>query len=223
MTLRRRLEDARLPVWLLGKSLTGWLRLCLATTDWRVEGREALTADLSRGPVLYLLWHSRSLLGPAHWPSGAAPLTSLHAGSPIGRAGGVVQASFGLDAVQMTGRRDGQSANRLILSAARAGQSIGMVGDGPWGPARQLNDAALSWATRLRRPVWAYAFSTTRQRRANSWDRQLVPLPFGQGAVVFRRLDLGAASGEAARAALAAHLDGAAEAADRMVGLPPGP
>ena len=223
MTLRKRLESSPFLVQALGTCLALYLRACVVGNRWTVEGREALLADLREGPVLLILWHSRSALAGAFWPRRPGPMTVLHDGSPMGRIAARVKRHFGLETVQATRRQDDGSPGREIIRAARAGRSIGMVADGPRGPARQINDAAFGWAQRLDRPVWGFAFATSRQRRAQSWDRQLFPLPFGRGAVVFARIERAPHwTAAETRQALAAQLDRIAARADALIGLPPG-
>ena len=223
MSLRRRIENSRRLAAVLGWLMGAWFWLCWRTTRWHVEGRDDLRRDAAEGPVLYLLWHSRSALGPAFWPSDVRALTSLHDGSPIGRVGGNVQRFFGLNAVQMSRRKTG-NPTREILTAFRRGDAIGMVGDGPAGPARLLNDAALGWARKLDVPVYGMAFATARNTRAKSWDKQLLPSLFTRGAVVYARLDLSSDwSADDTRLALANHLDTVTARADAILGLSPGP
>ena len=37
--------------------------------------------------------------------------------------------------------------------------------------------------------MFCYAFATTRGKQLNTWDRMLLPLPYGRGAKVFARFD----------------------------------
>ena len=111
----------------------------------------------------------------------------------------------------------------------RAGHSIAIAGDGPVGPAHKLQDPPLDWASKLNAPVFAYAFSTTKGRRFNSWDRLLMPRLFGRGAQVFCRYTHPVprqpddADRAALRASLEQFLDTTTARADALLGLPPAP
>lgn len=190
--LRRRLEHSPTLARILARLAGGYLRLCQRTIHWQIEGLDDLTADLAKGPVLLVMWHERSLMGPLHWPVAVGQLSSLYASSPIGRVSGAMQRQFGLRPMEMAEGQSNVGASRVVLRRVQEGVSIGMTGDGPLGPALQVKDAPLDWARAMQRPVWGYAFAARRHRRLNAWDRMIVPLPFTRGAVVFRRLQAAA-------------------------------
>jgi lysophospholipid acyltransferase (LPLAT)-like uncharacterized protein len=189
VSLRNRIENsktlARALAWLAG----GYLAFCNRTTKWQVDGLEELRAALAQGPVLLVMWHSRSVMGALHWPVADAPLSSLYDSSAIGRVSGALQQRVGLQPMEMSRHRGNRAASRVVLKRLRDGVSIGMTGDGPLGPALMIKDAPLDWARVTGVPVFCYAFSTTRGRRLQSWDRMLMPYPFGRGAVVFAPFD----------------------------------
>lgn len=189
MSLRNWIENSQTLAqglaWLAG----GYLAFCNRTTSWQTAGLAELRAALAQGPVLLVMWHERSIMGALHWPVADGPLSSLYAASAIGRVSGALQRRVGLQATQMSNSRSNLAASRAVMKRLRAGVSIGMTGDGPLGPALMLKDAPLEWARVTGVPVFCYAFATTRGRRLRSWDRMLVPYPFGRGALVFARFD----------------------------------
>jgi lysophospholipid acyltransferase (LPLAT)-like uncharacterized protein len=187
MSLRKRIEKSEFFAAKLGGIAGRYLAFCNRTTNWRVEGLDVLEAALAEGPVLLVMWHSRSVMGALHWPVASGPLSSLYDRSPIGRVSGAVQRYAGLQPMEMSRKVSNRVASRTILRRVKDGVSIGMTGDGPLGPALQLKDAPLDWARATGMPIFCYAFSTTRGRRLKSWDEMLVPQPFGKGAYVFSR------------------------------------
>lgn len=229
MSLRKRIEQSEFLAALLGRLAGRYLAFCNRTTKWQVEGLDDLRAALTKGPVLLVMWHSRSVMGALHWPVADGPLSSLYASSPIGRVSGAVQRWVGLQPMEMSEKQSNRAASRMILTRVKDGVSIGMTGDGPLGPALKVKDAPLDWARATGMPVFAYAFATTKGRRLASWDQMLVPYPFGKGAYIFRQYpdaiprDLDPDQREALRAGLAAFLNDTSKAADTRLGLPPGP
>jgi lysophospholipid acyltransferase (LPLAT)-like uncharacterized protein len=229
MTLGKRLAKSPTVIRGVGGLAHLWLARCQRRTRWQTRGEEALRAALAEGPVLLVLRHSRLMMGPFHWPRDAADLSSLHDTSPIARIAGDTHRRCGLTPVAMSARLSNLAMSRLVMDRMRAGASIGITADGPLGPAGEINDPPLDWARITGAPVFFYAASMTRQTRAASWDRLLLPRPGGEGAVVFRpwedtmprRAD--AAAREAARASMKAGLDATTAEADAMLGLPPGP
>lgn len=224
MTFRQRIEHSKVLAWLLASLAGAYLTLCQRTSRWDYRGLDTLKADLVDGPVLLLMWHGRSLMGPIHWPVAAGPLSSLYDASPIGRVSGALQRKRGLQPMEMSNKMSNLAASRVILKRVREGVSIGMTGDGPLGPDRQVKDAPLEWARVMKRPVYGYAFATRRHKILGSWDKMMLPLPFTRGAVVFAAipLDLPRQSTptdmETARQHIANGLDRAEALADSIVG-----
>lgn len=229
MSLRKRIEKSETLAALLAGIAGRYLAFCNRTTNWKVEGLEALEADLENGPVLLVMWHSRSIMGALHWPVAAGPLSSLYDRSPIGRISGALQRRVGLQPMEMSKRRSNLAASRIVLKRVREGVSIGMTGDGPLGPALAFKDAPLEWARVTGMPVYGYAFSTTKGQRLKSWDQMLVPRPYGTGAVVFVRFsgeiprkpsDI---AREELREALTTFLNDLTAQADSLAGVRKGP
>ncbi|WP_238112251.1 DUF374 domain-containing protein [Yoonia sp. I 8.24] len=229
MSLRRKIEKSN---WLAARiaTLAGWyLGRCNRRISWKTEGLSELQAALADGPVLLVMWHSRSIMGALHWPVADGPLSSLHDSSPVGRVSGALQRRVGLQPIRMSRKKANRAASRMVLKRVKEGVSIGMTGDGPLGPALSVKDASLDWARATGMPVFCYAFSVTKGRRLKSWDQMLVPHPSGKGAYVFAQLD-GKASRkmtpeeiEVLRAQMHQLMVDTTARADRLVGLDPGP
>lgn len=128
-------------------------------------------------------------MGAVHWPVKFGQLSSLYASSPIGRVSGAMQRQFGLQPMEMADGQSNVAASRKIMKRVQEGISIGMTGDGPLGPALQVQNAPLDWARAMQRPVYAYAFATQRQRKLSTWDSMILPLPFSKGAIVFQKIE----------------------------------
>ncbi len=229
MSLRKRIEQSQTLAAGVA-AVAGWyLARSKKRTDWTSEGLDDLHAALSQGPVLLVMWHSRCLMAAEHWPIPDGPLSSLYNSSPVGRLAGALHRRVGLQPMQMSAKRSNRSASLKVLRRVKEGISIGMTGDGPTGPALQVQPAVLEWARVTGLPIFAYAFSTARQKRMSSWDRMLVPKPGGRGGFVFRRFDgriprkMDAAEAAEWRARLKAFFDETTHAADRLAGTSAGP
>lgn len=229
VSLRRKIEQSD---WLAARiaALAGWyLGLCNRRITWKTEGLTDLQAALKDGPILLVMWHSRSVMGALHWPVNDGPLSSLHDSSPVGRVSGALQRRAGLQPIQMSRKKSNRSASRMILKRAKEGVSIGMTGDGPLGPALAVKDAPLDWARATGIPVFCYAFSVEKGRRLNSWDQMLVPRAGGKGAYVFARLEaqvsrqMTPAEIDGLRAQMHQQLVDATARADALIDLPHGP
>tara|TARA_B110000503_G_scaffold139645_1_gene228511 strand:+ start:130 stop:810 length:681 start_codon:yes stop_codon:yes gene_type:complete len=205
-------------------TVVGWyLRVCIITSRWTVEGVEALKSDLADGPVLCVLWHGRLLMIAPHWPRDAGSLSCLHDTAPIGRVAGALQAYFGLQPIKMSAHQSNIVASRTVMKRTRAGVSIGITADGPVGPGYVVKDAPLEWARTIQRPIYGYAFSMHRHKILGSWDKMMLPLPFSNGSVVFERMNVTVPRRadtqeiEAARTAMQTGLDSVTARADHLV------
>ncbi|MEL6685771.1 MAG: hypothetical protein AAFN63_06760 [Pseudomonadota bacterium] len=229
MSLRKRIEKSQRLATLVASVAGSYLRVCHRTTKWTVAGLQDLQNALQDGPVLLVMWHSRSVMGALHWPVADGPLSSLYDRSPIGRVSGALQRSAGLQPMEMSRKLSNRAASKVVLQRVKEGVSIGMTGDGPLGPALHVKDAPLDWARATGMPVFCYAFSTTKGRRLRSWDQMLVPHPFGKGAHVFRRFPgtvprrLDAAEREALRDEMCRWMNEVMAEADALAGVEVGP
>lgn len=229
MKFRKRLEKSKTLVRFISWNLAGYLKLCARTTDWQSHGRDELCAALEKGPVILVMWHSRLLFGPQHWPRNLAKVSTLHDRSFAGRVAAGTLARMGMEPYAMSSKKSNLKASRAVLKRFSKGVCLGLTADGPLGPALEMNAAPVEWARATGLPVFFYAYSTTRQKRLSSWDQMLVPKPFSKGAFVYARWDdqidrrAPAETVGAKRLAMKAALDKVQAEADAMIGLPPGP
>jgi lysophospholipid acyltransferase (LPLAT)-like uncharacterized protein len=213
---------------LLGRIYSAYIWLVFRTTRWQVSGADDLRAAMKEGPVIYLLWHSRTLMAIPLWPQGLTPITVPTAANRDGRISAITHSRFNGTPFSMNFRKSNKSASRQILRLIRAGASIGLTGDGPFGPRRELKEAPLEWARISGLPVFLHANSVRRQSRLPGWDRMLFPWPFSRGAAVYQRweAEIPRHMDESQKAellkSLSDALDAATAEADAMVGLPAG-
>jgi lysophospholipid acyltransferase (LPLAT)-like uncharacterized protein len=129
-------------------------------------------------------------------------------------------ARFGLPVVRGSSSRGGAQALRGLARALRAGEDVAVVPDGPRGPRERLQAGLVVLAAATGAPVVPLGFAARPARRLASWDRFVVPCPFGRAALVFGEA-IGVprdADREAARARLEAALREVTATADRLVG-----
>lgn len=178
----------------IARLLAEWMRFCFATIRWTHQNEavaEKVWAD--GGGVACAFWHSRIALAPACWPlERAQPARVLISLSPDGQflARAVGRLGFpairGSSANKDKGERakGGSQALRDGLKQLRSG-ALGVTPDGPRGPARVMAEGFPLLAKLSGAPVLFIGLSCNPAIRLNSWDRALVPLPFGKGAIVW--------------------------------------
>ena len=211
--------------WLLAQ----WMRFCFATIRW-THRNEAVAEQVwaEGGGVLCAFWHSRIALAPAGWPAGRAqPAKALISLSPDGQFIARAVGRLGFPAIR------GSSANKDKADRAKGGSqalrdglkqlkvgALGVTPDGPRGPARQMAEGFPLMARLSGAPVLLIGLSCKPALRLNSWDRAVLPLPFGRGAIVWEATRYPDGADTAAVAAAWAERLTAVEAeADAITGL----
>lgn len=175
--------------------LAVWLRLCLATTRWRVENRQGAEAVwTSGGGAVVCFWHSRITLAPACWPLRKAQeprvLVSL---SPDGEFIAKAVQQLGFPAIRgssskksaLDKAKGGSTAFRDVLRWIHGGGAAALTPDGPRGPVEEMAEGAVMLARLSGAPVLLVGLASAPGLTLDTWDRARVPLPFGRGAIVY--------------------------------------
>lgn len=174
--------------------LAAWMRFCFATIRWTYENQQ-VAEDVWKqgGGVLAVFWHSRIGLSPACWPlDRATPAKALISLSADGEFIAKAVARQGFPAVR------GSSANKDKADRAKGGSQalrdglrqlkdggLAITPDGPRGPARQMAEGLPLMAKLSGAPALFIGMSCSPAIRLNSWDKAVLPLPFGRGAIVW--------------------------------------
>lgn len=155
------------------------------TCRLRVDGAKPLR-DLVRAgrPVIFCQWHGRltAVVGGSDryqgvadfWPSDAR-LTALVSVD----ADGIAKA-FGIPTIAIWPGSVSSGDVRKTIAAVRAGSSLNVSLDGPTGPYRRAALGIVRLAQITGAPLVPVGFSVSPRLFLNSWDRFLVPLPFGR-------------------------------------------
>lgn len=215
----------------LAWTLAQWMRFCIATIRWTHENQPVAEKVWDQGGgVLCVFWHSRIALAPSCWPLGRAqPAKALISLSADGEFIAKAVARQGFPAVR------GSSANKDKAAAAKGGSqalrdglkqlkvgALAITPDGPRGPANVMAEGLPLMAKLSKAPALFIGMSCSPAIRLKSWDRALLPLPFGKGAVVWDRADFPADTDMADVVAdWTARLNAVEARADAITGLKP--
>ena len=176
--------------------LAAWLKLCISTTRWTHENRAAAEGVWdARGPVIVCFWHARISISPACWPLDRAQepraLISL---SRDGEFIAHAVARLGFPAIRGSStkatkdgdkKKGGAVAFRDVLRWLKGGGGIAITPDGPRGPAEQMAEGAALLAKVSKAPVLLVGLACSPSQRLKSWDKAVMPFPFGKGAIVW--------------------------------------
>ncbi|MEP3655321.1 MAG: lysophospholipid acyltransferase family protein [Litorimonas sp.] len=175
----------------LGWCVAQYMRLIKATTRWEVrhDGRVAgIIAE--REGVIALTWHSRFLMLTAAWePDFQLPYVMISRS----RDGAVVASTckaLGLQTLRGSARKTGKAkggdaAAAGAVTAIRSGGCVVITPDGPRGPRQRLGDGPLRLARATGAPLMPCTFAVARRKQFDSWDRFVLPKPFGKGLILW--------------------------------------
>lgn len=169
-----------------GVLLSAYFELVLRTSRFKFFVDPAVDVHVQeRGlPVIYALWHCQVFFMPLLRRYERRPLAVLLSQHRDARIVGVAAQLRGVQLVRGSSTRGGLQAYRQLLARLRQGQSVCVTPDGPKGPARQVKSGVIRLARRSGCVVVPVAWAATRQRQLRSWDRTVLPLPFGRYLLV---------------------------------------
>lgn len=207
-----------------------YIRLCYATSRWRVIG-EDVPGHLweRRHPFILAHWHGRLLMMPYCWQS-SQPVRALISHHRDGELLARTIGHFGLDTIRGSTRKaskdrdkGGAAALRAMMKALKSGESITLAPDGPSGPRMRASEGIVSLARLSGVPIVPLGQATSRRITLNTWDRFTVALPFSKGVFVWGQpievpRDLDAEALEQMRLTVENALNDVTDAADREVG-----
>jgi hypothetical protein len=219
---------------LLGRVMGYYMRLVGVTTRWRWIDRAVVEGVWAQGgPVIACIWHGRILLVHEGWfgPGAQTPKMLISQS----REGGVVATAsrmVGADVIRGSKakgakRKGGFEAMRAMLRHLGDGGCMCLTPDGPRGPRMRAQIGPVQLAKLAQAPIVCLAWSTSRRKVFGSWDRFVLPMPFGRGVFVWGGViappgpDAGPDAMEAARAQIEAEMNRIARIADEEMGHAP--
>lgn len=218
--LMRRERPRAMACWLAAV----YIRLVRRTGQWSMEGCTIPESLVGAGrPFIVAFWHGRLLMMPEAWRY-SPRFNMLISRHPDGQLIARTVKHLGIDTIVGSSSRGGPGALRAMLRALAHGECIGVTPDGPRGP-RMRASAGVVHAARLSgAPIVPLAYAAAPSRLLASWDRLMIPLPFGRGVIQWGEPieiapDAGDAEVAAAVATVESRLNTMTQALDARLGL----
>ena len=106
-----------------------------------------------------------------------------------GRLIGSIMQAFGVDIVYGSSARrqkdkGGVASLRALMTVLRQGDQIVITPDGPRGPPRKAAAGVAQLAALTQAPIVPCSAQISRRRVLGTWDKMVLPLPFGRGVIV---------------------------------------
>ena len=177
----------------LGGLVALWMTLVKYTTRWEVIHPERSQPIIDSGDgVIALTFHSRFLLLTSAWKRSFQHPHVLISRSRDGQVVAWTCRWLGLSTVRGSAKnaakskvKGGGKAGREILDAIEGGGCIVITPDGPRGPRQRVPLGPFRLARMSGAPIMPCTFSVARRKQFGSWDRFVLPLPFGRGRIVW--------------------------------------
>ncbi len=203
-----------------------YIRLIYRTNRWERIGFEIadrLLGDKRRAIICF--WHGRLLMMP-YGMRGNRPFHILISDHRDGRLIARTVRRFGIQTIPGSSSREPVKALYRMAELCRNYDLPCVTPDGPRGPRMRAAVGAVLAAEMAEAVLVPVGYSTSRRRLLKSWDRFLLPLPFGRGVfVVGPEIEipgsLDPARREALRLRLESSLNEVTAEADRRMGHGP--
>lgn len=228
MKLTKRILASPVARGIIASIVVAYLRFVHWTTRWQTIDSEPWRAQVNgKQPYIGCFWHARMLMlfffRLRYGPDRLTMLISAHRdGQLISQA----SAKLGVPTIVGSTKKGGMRALRDALRAFKDGWCVCFTPDGPRGPRMRAADGIVMAARLGGVPILAVTYSTRFRIVFNSWDRFILPLPFGRGvfissAPIHVPRDADAAAIERARLQIENTLNEMTARADRLCGHAP--
>lgn len=169
------------------------MRLVRRTVRWDIEGEDIVKPIQDSGQgFIACSWHSRFMMTPAGWSKMPQTPYVLISKSRDGNLVAFTSKFLKLGVIRGSRKakykdknKRGAGAMREMVSVINNGDCIFMTPDGPKGPRMRMGEGALRLSKLTGAPLIAYALSTSKNKLFQSWDRFMLPLPFGRGKIIY--------------------------------------
>ena len=225
MRLLRRIISSDAGQSIIARAVVVYMRVVYFTNRWsriRFDIAERILAANRR--VVICFWHGRLLMMPFGL-FGPRPFGVMISGHRDGQVIARIIRPFGIKTVSGSSSRQPAKALRNAARLCRDGSLVGITPDGPRGPRQHAAAGAVMLAELADAVLLPVSYATSRRRTLGSWDRFLLPLPFGRGVFVIGQeiavpADLDSTGRETLRRTLEDALNAVNNEADRLTGHP---
>lgn len=164
----------------LGFIVSSYLKFVYKTTRWHYVGREQTGEYIKDKPAIACFWHNRVTMIPFMWHWRHKKIVALISPSPIGTITTKAFKRLNIDSVGGSSNRNPIGSYRELLVELKEGNVIGIIPDGPRGPAMQAKLGFIHLASKSGAAVIPLTFAISRFKQIDTWDKMYIPLPFSR-------------------------------------------
>ena len=145
-----------------------------------IKGEENLIKLLkSNEPIMLCVWHGR-LIYPSWYIRFHTKLHIVSSRHPDSAILGRILKKWGYDLIKGSTNKGGMSVIKEMSKVFDAGGMIAVTNDGPKGPAQIAKSGSIGLAIKKNVNIITVTGSASRFWELNSWDKTLIPKPFGK-------------------------------------------
>ncbi|ADE29597.1 lysophospholipid acyltransferase family protein [Rickettsia prowazekii] len=133
---------------------------------------------LNEQGVIFAFWHNMLALSPAMF-TGHRNVYALISPHLDGKILNALVGKFGCQVIVGSTNKNSIVALRNIIGKLSQGANIIVTPDGPKGPVYKVNSGITEIAYRYNKKLIPIVSSTSRCFRLKSWDKLIIPIPFG--------------------------------------------
>ena len=181
----------------LGLLVAAYMTLVKYTTRWQIERADHVQDIIDGGKgFIALTWHSRFMMLTAAWKKEYQLPHVLISRSRDGAIVAHASHFLGLKTIRGSAKKaakgnlaakakGGAKASLDIVTALDSDACIVVTPDGPRGPRQRLGDGPVRLARLTGAPLVPCTFALRNRKKFDSWDKFILPLPFGKGKIIW--------------------------------------
>ncbi|RKQ69106.1 hypothetical protein DES40_1887 [Litorimonas taeanensis] len=177
----------------IGWLIAAYMVLIKYSTRWEVQNFDRAQPVINgQKGLIALTWHSRFMMLNSAWKKQYALPYVLISRSRDGAIVAKTTQFLGLKTIRGSAQKigsdkakGGAQAGSAIIDAIRNDGCVVITPDGPRGPRQRLGEGPLRLAKLTGAPILPCIFSVSRRKQFNSWDKFVLPLPFGRGKIIW--------------------------------------
>lgn len=156
--------------------LYSYLQVLYFTTRWKfIQSGNFAT---QKG-VIFVFWHNKLAMGPGMF-KGHRDIYALISPHSDGKIISKVVNKFGFGVISGSTNKNSAAALKMIIKKLESGSNIAITPDGPRGPVYKINSSITKVAFKYNIKLIPVSCTATKYFTLNSWDKLIIPLPFGR-------------------------------------------
>lgn len=158
-------------------------------------------SSIAQNPTIFACWHGELLMLPYAYfryrktPNVKALISSHFDGMLIAKTIGY----FGVGTISGSTNRNASRALMQAIRALKEGCDVGITPDGPKGPRHEVADGVIAMAQKTGAKIVLVEIKPTKYWQLGSWDRFVIPKPFGELNFYASEIDISSLSMQEAK------------------------